>query len=122
MVSNLAWINELTLQTLSKDPGYAGEIPVPVLPSQGQQIWVYNNEKDEVREPVLLSMIRLVQKGKTEDLQKWGKLQMIVSDYTGFWTRLGITYTRILFRTENRICSVKVIRFRSTFLILLKAG
>jgi len=122
MVTNFTWINELTLQMLSKDPGYAGEVPVPVLPSPGQQIWVYHNEMDEGREPVLLSIIRSVQKGKTEDLQKWGELKMIISDYTGFWTRLGITYTRMLLQTENRNYSVSVIRLKSTFLMLLKAG
>lgn len=121
MVSNFTWINELSLRILLKKPGYAREFPVRVLPSQGQEIWVYNSEKNEANEPVLLSMIRSVRKGKTEDLQKWGELQMIVSDYTGFWSRLGISYTRMLLRTENRDYSVMVIRFRSTFLICLKA-
>lgn len=118
MVSNLTW-DEVVLGNLFMTEKDAA---VSVLPLRGQQIWVYNSEGDQVREPVLVSIIRSVQKGDATDLRRWGKLKLVISEYKGFWTRLGITYTRMLMQTESRSYDVKVVRFKSNCLMFLKAA
>lgn len=97
-------------------------IPVPVLPFQGQQFWVYNQEEDGLKEPVLLSMIRSVRKGDAAALQKWARLRMIVSEYKGIWSGLGIRYTNVQLRAGTTDYVIKVVSFGSTSLVLLKTG
>jgi hypothetical protein len=97
-------------------------IPVPVLPFQGQQFWVYNQEEDGLKEPVLLSMIRSVRKGDAAALQKWARLRMIVSEYKGIWSGLGIRYTNVQLRAGATDYVIKVVSFGSTSLVLLKTG
>ena len=96
-------------------------IPGTVLPFQGQQIWVYN-QNDELKEPVLLSMIRSVRDGDVSVMQQWAGLRMIISEYKGIWSGFGIRYTTMLLRTKAKDYTFKVVRFRNTFLMLLKAG
>lgn len=106
-----------SLQNVIED---AAGIPVPVLPFQGQQIWVYSHGDDELKEPLLLSMIRSVQHGDLSGMRKWAGLRMIISDYKGIWSGFGIRYTTMLLRTGAKDYAVKVVSFRNTCLVLLK--
>ncbi len=119
MVSKMNWLTGLL--DLMQISGLT-EKAVPVLPAQGQQIWIYNHEKQESREPALLTMIRSLQRGETKSLQNLTDLEMVISDYTGIWNNWGINYTRMIFRAGGKDYSLKVVRFKSTFLMLLKAG
>lgn len=110
---------EISLQNLMGD---AESIAVSGLPFQGRQIWIYNREEGELTEPVLLTMMRSARNGDRAGFQKWSGLQIIISEYKGVWSGLGIRYTNLKLRAGATDYSITVISFRNTFLVLQRAG